>query len=96
MVIPDPASPSTAVLIDLKVVPGAKRDVIAGRLGDRLKIRVSAPPEGGKANDAIRALLARELGVKERDVELIRGHTSPEKTVRVSGVTPQDVQSRWQ
>jgi uncharacterized protein len=75
--------------IRIKAVPGARRDEIAGMLGDRLKIRISAPPEDGKANDAIRALLARELGLKPRDIEIIAGHTRPEKTVQIANATPE-------
>lgn len=92
MITPHPAG---GVLIAVKAVPGAKRDAIVGRLGERLKIRVSAPPEGGKANKAICALLAAELGVRPQDIEVIRGHASPEKTIRVAGVSADDVRSRW-
>jgi len=70
----------------IKAVPGARRDEIAGPLGDRLKVRVSAPPEGGKANRAISATIARALGLRERNVEIIGGHGSPEKRVRVMGI----------
>lgn len=84
-----------AVLISVKAVPGAKRDQVAGRLGERLKVRVAAPPEGGKANAAICALLAAELGVKARDVEVVKGGASPEKTIRVVGVTAAAVAQRW-
>lgn len=69
----------------IKAVPGASRDQVAGVMhhpdGPRLKVRVSAPPEGGKANKAICKLLARELGCKPADVEVTAGHTNPEKTV---------------
>ena len=74
------------VTIRLKAVPGAKRNELAGVLGDRLKVRVSAPPEGGKANKAICALLAKALGVKKRDVEIVSGPTNPEKIARVVGI----------
>ena len=67
------------------MVPGASRSGIAGVLGDRLKVRVAAPPEGGKANRALVELLSRWLGV--RDVEIVAGHSTAEKTVRVSGVS---------
>lgn len=67
----------------IKAVPGAKRDAIAGVLGDRLKVRVSAPPEGGRANRAICALIERTIGVKGARVELIAGVSSAEKVVRI-------------
>lgn len=80
----------TAPTTDLRIkaVPGASRDAVAGMLGDRLKIRVAAPPEGGKANKAIVALLARELGLKPAQVEIVAGLTNPEKTVRLTGADP--------
>ena len=83
------------VLIAVKAVPGARRDEIVGLLGERLKIRVSAPPEGGKANKAICALLARELGVRKGDVEVVAGAGQAEKTVRVSGVDAATIRARW-
>lgn len=73
------------VLLHVKVVPGAKRDQIAGILGERLKIRISAPPEGGKANAAVCAIIAKAVGVRARDVTVETGHTNPEKTLRLSG-----------
>lgn len=79
------------VLLRIKAVPGSSRDEIAGALGDRLKVRISAPAEGGKANKAIRSLLARTLGVRQRDVRIESGETSAEKTVRVVGVGEAEV-----
>lgn len=79
------------ILIRVKAVPGASRDAIAGVLGDRLKVRVSAPPEGGKANKAIIALLARALGIKRARVGLVSGHASPEKTIAITGCTPEQL-----
>lgn len=75
----------------VKAVPGASRSQIAGPLGDRLKIRISAPPEGGKANKAICALIAKELGISKASVEIIRGQTSPEKSVRIAGVSDEAI-----
>lgn len=80
---PDGAS---GVRIAVKAVPGASRDQIAGVLGDRLKVRVAAPPEGGKANRAICRVLAEALGVKAAGVAVVAGASSPEKVVRVEGV----------
>ena len=67
------------------MVPGASRSEIVGVLGDRLKVRVASPAEGGKANRAVIELLAERLGLPVRDVELFSGHTSRDKTVRIRG-----------
>ncbi|MCP4068445.1 MAG: DUF167 domain-containing protein [Phycisphaeraceae bacterium] len=69
----------------LKVVPGARRDAVVGLLGDRLKVRVAAAPEAGRANVAVRRLLAETLGVAVGDVGLIAGTASSMKTVEVTG-----------
>ena len=74
------------VLVRVKAVPGASRDAIAGVLGDRLKVRVAAPPEGGKANAAIAALLASACGVGVRLVTIESGPSQPQKCFRVRGV----------
>ena len=68
----------------IKVVPGASRSEIAGVLGDRLKIRVAAPPEQGKANRAVIELLKEWL--ETPDVEIVAGRSGAEKTVRIRGV----------
>jgi hypothetical protein len=72
-----------AIEIDLKVVPGAARSEVVGPLGDRLKVRVAAPPEGGRANRKVVELLREWLGTD--DVEIVAGSGSPKKTVRVRG-----------
>ena len=79
------------VLIWVKAVPGASRDEIAGVVGDRLKIRISAPPEAGKANKAICKLLASVIGVKLKRVSIDSGQTNPEKIVRISSAVLADV-----
>lgn len=71
----------------IKVVPGASRSRIAGPLGDALKIQIAAPPEKGKANEAVIALLAKTLQCPRSDVSLIAGATSPRKTFLVRGMT---------
>lgn len=76
-----------AVMIAVKAVPGAKRDEVAGPLGERLKVRVAQPPEGGKANKAICELLAKELGVKPGAVSVVRGTSNAEKVLRVEGLS---------
>jgi uncharacterized protein len=83
------------VRILVKAVPGAKQDQIVGRLGDRLKVRVSAPPEGGKANDAICELIAAAVGVKPRDVRIVSGAARAEKTIEIDGADPGSIDALW-
>lgn len=78
----------------LKVVPGSRKDQVAGLLGDRLKVRVSAPPEDGKANRAVCALLAQALGVTERDVSIVAGQTHPEKVALITRLSAADAKAR--
>ncbi len=72
--------------LKVKAVPGASRTEIVGRLGDALKVRVAAPPEGGKANREILRLLAARLGLAAADVTLVSGAASPAKVVALRGV----------
>ena len=78
----------------VKAVPGSRKDQVAGALGDRLKVKVSAPPEDGRANAAICALLADELGVKARDVTVVSGHGHAEKVLRVAGVSLESARAK--
>src|ERR1700687_2738761 len=83
---PQPATgeeqPVTAVL-RVHVQPGAGRSAAVGRYGDALKVRVAAPPEGGRANQATVALVASLLGVKEAQVEVVSGGTSRAKRLKI-------------
>lgn len=74
-----------AIVIRVKAVPGASRDEIAGPLGDRLKVRVAAPPEGGRANASIERVIAAALGISARAVRVTAGNSGPEKLVRIEG-----------
>ena len=72
------------MLMRLKVIPGASRSQIVGIHGDRLKVKVAAPPEQGRANRAVVELLKIWLGTNA--VEIIAGQGHAEKTVKVTGV----------
>lgn len=84
-----------AVRLHVKVVPGSRRDQIVGRLGDRLKVKVAAPPEGGRANESVCRLIAEAVGVNARSVEVVVGHASPEKTLRIAGCRAADLARVW-
>jgi uncharacterized protein (TIGR00251 family) len=73
-------------LLNVKVVLGARRTEVVGRHGDGVKIRVAAPPEGGKANQAMLDVLAGALGVKQSAMRIVRGQTSPQKVVAIEGL----------
>lgn len=71
------------LLLDCHLQPRASRDEFAGLQGDRLKIRLTAPPVDGKANAQLLALLAKAFAVAKRDVELESGESSRLKRVRI-------------
>lgn len=75
-------------------VPGASRERVVGRHDGALKIAVAAPPDKGKANQAIAAVLAAALGVPTRAIELLAGRTSREKHFLVRGLDPAVVSAR--
>jgi uncharacterized protein (TIGR00251 family) len=89
----DPSQPDCLLLM-VKVVPGSSRDAIAGILGTRLKIKVAAAPEKGQANASVIRLIAKALGLPASQVAVIRGPTSPEKTLRIRGITLPDALQR--
>lgn len=78
--------PEDGVDLPVKAVPGAKRDEVVGWLGERLKVRVSQPPEDGRANAAICRVVAEGLGVKMGMVRVVRGASHPEKVLRITGI----------
>ena len=80
--------------LQLRVSPGAKQSAIVGRHGAAWKVRVNAAPEDGKANAAVVKLLADTLSLRERDVEIVSGHASRDKTVALSGVRPEEIERR--
>ena len=75
-------------IIDVWVVPGASRSEIVGVHNEALRVRVAAPPEGGKANQAVLALLG---GILHAHPQLDRGSTSRRKQVRVENLSPSTV-----
>ena len=78
----------------LRVSPGATRSRVVGRHGDGWKVRVSAAPEDGRANDAVLALLADALGVARRDLELVSGRSSRDKVVALDGLSLEAAERR--
>ena len=71
-------------LLTLHIQPGAKKSEVVGLHGDALKVRVASPPVDGKANEALVAFIADQLGLPKRAVQLVKGDTSRAKTVLVT------------
>jgi len=71
----------------VRVVPRASLTEVVGRHSDAVRIRVAAPPVDGAANDALVRFLAKRLDVPRAAVRIIRGDTSPRKTVTIEGLT---------
>lgn len=72
----------------LRVAPGAGRAAIVGRHGEAWKVRVTAPPEHGKANEAVLRLLAATLALPRDAVSLVSGHGGRDKIVELTGLGP--------
>jgi uncharacterized protein len=75
------------LLLRVKVQPRAPKHAIAGPLGDELKIRIAAPPVDSAANEALVRFLAARLACPRRGVEIVHGHRSPHKVLKLHGMT---------
>ena len=80
--------------IALRVSPGGSYARVVGRHGDAWKVRVAAPPEDGKANDAVVRLLATVLALPQRDVTLVSGHAARDKIVSLAGIDTDETERR--
>lgn len=78
-------------LLSVKLQPRASASEIGDALGDELRIKVTAPPVDAAANQALVELLAETLDCSRSRIELIRGHTSRHKTLKLHGFTPEAV-----
>jgi uncharacterized protein len=74
--------------------PGSKHNAVLGERAEAVRIAVTAPPEKGKANAAIQAVLAENLGCKSAEVSLIAGATSRQKRFLIRGLNPEELRKR--
>ncbi len=81
--------------LTVRVRPGASRNRIDGFRDGALVVRLTAPPVAGQANAALVVLLARQLGVARRDIEILRGQRGRLKVISVSGLTDDAVRARF-
>ena len=80
-----------AVVVDVRVIPRAKKTEIAGTWDGAILIRVSAPPVEGAANAAVIELLANRLHLPRRNVRIVAGETSRQKRIEITGATPEQI-----
>jgi hypothetical protein len=90
-----PITPTaTGVRLRLRIQPRASREEIAGAVGDAIRVRLTAPPVDGAANDALVRFLAARLKVPRSAVELVSGRTGRTKLVAVTGVSVEETVQR--
>jgi hypothetical protein len=82
------------VAFGVRVVPRASRDKIAGFHDGTLRVRLTAPPVEGAANEALVAFLSGVLRVPKRDIEIVSGQTARNKIVSVYGLSRREIEAR--
>jgi len=80
--------------ISVTVSPGAARTELVGRHGDSWKARIAAPPERGRANDALVELLSSALDMPRSSVRIVSGLTAKAKVVEVDGLAAREAERR--
>ena len=81
------------MLISVRVIPRSSKNSIEWEQG-KLKVRLAAPPVDGAANEALVALLAEQLGLPKRHISIVRGASSRQKIVEITGVTPENLEQK--
>ena len=81
------------VIFNIVVVPRSSRRQLAGTQEDALKLKVTAPPIEGKANEECIKILADKLDVRKSRIAIIAGHKSKRKTIAISGLKSKDIES---
>lgn len=81
----------TKTIIRVRVLPRTSKNQIVGVDGGVFKVKLTAPPVEGKANKALVQFLAKKLGLPKRDIEIVSGEHSREKSIRVSGLPVDEV-----
>ena len=74
------------IIIEVKVDPRSSKKEITGVMDNVLKVKLTAPPVGGAANEQLIELLAEKFGVRKSNIIILRGGTSRRKTVKITGV----------
>jgi uncharacterized protein len=78
-------------ILPVRAQPGAKRNELRGEQDGMLKVCVTQSPEKGKANKAVIELMAKSLGLRKSQIELLSGETSHQKRFLIRGITPEEL-----
>jgi uncharacterized protein (TIGR00251 family) len=81
-------------VLPVRAQPGARRPGVQGEQNGALKVAVTAPPEDGRANQALLEVLREALGLKRSQVELLSGQTSRDKRFLIRGVAKEELRQR--
>lgn len=90
-----PPTADCSAKLPVKVTARASRSEIVGWTASRLRVRIAAVPENGKANEALEALLADAAGVPRRNVRVVAGRTSTLKLVAIDGFEQHELNRRF-
>jgi uncharacterized protein len=85
---------SNSICFTVRIHPRAKKNAITGKIGDALKISLTAPPVKGRANEACIAFLADLLNIPRCSVTITSGQSSRNKMIRVIGVSAEWIRTR--
>jgi uncharacterized protein (TIGR00251 family) len=82
------------VILPVKAQPGASRNEIRDTINGMLRVSVTQVAEKGKANKVLRETIAKGLGLRKSQIELVSGHASPQKRFRILDISPSDLMAR--
>ncbi len=86
--------PNNSIKISVKVQPSAGRNEVTGLTNGVWKIKVSAPPDKGKANQELIEFLSDILGQKKDQITIVKGQTSHNKLIAIEGLTQAEITAR--
>ena len=86
--------PEPTTRLRIRVSPGARKTEVVGRHGEAWKVRIAAPPERGRANDAVLKLLADRLRVPLAELTLVSGASARDKVVELHGLDAEEAYRR--
>jgi uncharacterized protein (TIGR00251 family) len=86
-----PDSRAAETVIQIKLVPRSSKNQILGKEGEAYRVKVTAPPVEGLANEALIELLAKKLKIPKKDLEILSGQRSRLKSVRVRGISSEEI-----